>query len=101
MERPKSGTPCTLRNWSVGSHPHTDPFIPPEHRGVYLHGEVYGHPYHEDGKEVTTSRILSADGKVITCRSRQYILGEPDPKYLKFLSDIEYPYEEKNPIKIY
>ena len=67
-----------------------------ENWGVFmgcLHGQVHGHPEHEDGKAVTTSRITDFDpkAKTVTTRSRTYELGAVDPRYSKSLKD---PFQE-------
>jgi hypothetical protein len=55
---------------------------PPEHGRVCLHGFVIGHPRCQDGKEVTTSLVVSRHGnKVVTKSGSEYELGEVDPSY--------------------
>ena len=73
-----------IENWSVGGY---DPYQPPECQVPRLHGKVYNHPNHDDGKEVNTSRIHDAtfkNGEVyVRTTSRVYLLGEVDPEYEK------------------
>ncbi len=48
---------------------------------------MYGHPNHDDGKEVSTSRIINVDdGLVFTKSGSVYELGSVDPDY-----ELEYP----------
>lgn len=48
-----------------------------------MHGKVYNYPGRPDGDEVTTSKILEVKGNSVKCYSRDYELGDPDPKYVK------------------
>lgn len=73
-----------LDNWSV--LPGGGPYTAPEVGGKVLSGLVYGHPRHQDGKHVTTSRIEHAEGNIITTHSgSKYELRTPDPEYIKWL----------------
>ena len=55
---------------------------PPEQEHCCLHGLVSGHPRCHDGKEVTTSFIVSRDGsKVVTKSGSEYELGDVDASY--------------------
>jgi hypothetical protein len=48
----------------------------------YLHGNILGHPGIEDGKEITTSRIVGRSGdKVVTKSGSEYELEGVDPEY--------------------
>lgn len=88
-----------IENWGVvGS---ADPYQAPELKRLKLHGAVYGHPTQEEGKIVSTSRILDADGLVVTCESRKYLLGQVSPDYLKALDEIGYKFDPENPIKVH
>lgn len=75
-----------LENWAMVGD---DPFVPPELQIKRLHGFVYGHPNHEDGSEITTTRIISLelDSKLVNTRNTTYMLGKPEPEYLKFLKE--------------
>lgn len=94
-----NGQPVILRNWSVvlaGGSPYTAP----ELRAMCLHGLADNHPNFPDGKEITTSDIVSADGRVVTTRSRQYLLeGDPSPQYRAYLESSGVALDEKNPIR--
>ena len=55
---------------------------PPEQERFCLHGSVFGHPRCADGKEVTTSLVVSRNGdKVVTKSGSEYELGAVDPFY--------------------
>lgn len=55
---------------------------PPEHERFCLHGVVRGHYRCADGKEVTTSTIVSRRGdRVVTKSGSEYELGPADPMY--------------------
>lgn len=64
-----------IKNWGVMND--SDGYRAPERTSYYLAGEVYGHPNFKDGSKVTTSRILASEGRVVTCRSRQYEIDGP------------------------
>lgn len=70
-----------LRRWCAVSR--TSPsLLPPEQERLCLHGLVSGHPRCADGREVTTSLIVSRNGnKVVTKSGSEYELGEVDPLY--------------------
>jgi hypothetical protein len=60
------------------------------------------HPKFVPGKEkqIQTSRIASATGRIITTVSGSvYELGTPDPKYLDFLKKIGREFDPVEPIK--
>lgn len=49
----------------------------PKLHNLRLVGEVTGHPNHEDGKHVITSRIVKIeDNKIVTRTGTRYELGE-------------------------
>lgn len=86
-----------LENWSLGIASDRI-WDAPEIRETYLQGEVFGHPRVEDGKRVVTSAITLAGGLYVETRNNRYLLGTPDPAYLKFLEDNGYEYFPDNPI---
>lgn len=65
-----------LNNWGV-VYLSNDPYLAPELRGQALCG------FREDGKSVTTSRIIgkTSDGCIITHSGSIYKLGDVDPVY--------------------
>jgi hypothetical protein len=73
-----------LKNWSlVGDN---NPYTAPELQRVHLHGFVYGHPRHLDGKQVTTSSLISfSRGIAVTRSGSKYriIANNVDPEYEK------------------
>lgn len=79
-----------LEHWSIVFYG-DNPYMPPENAPKALHGNVYGHPNHDDGREVTTSPITRIDdGKVHTSSGSVYELGDVDPDYeLEFPNAIE------------
>ncbi len=70
-----------LDRWCVISR--SSPTLqPPEIERLCLHGFVSGHPRCADGKEVTTSRVVSQSGNVVVTKSgSSYELGSVDPAY--------------------
>jgi len=71
-----------LENWAVVQD--YDPYMAPEDRKARLHGTVYGHPKHDDGKRIATSSIQKIDpvAKTVTTRSGSvYELGTVDPEW--------------------
>jgi len=78
----KGGMP-RLENWFViGTG---DAYTAPEAQGRVLVGIVYGHPKHDDGKQIRTSRLQTLDLKtrVAVTRNTTYTLGMPDADYAK------------------
>lgn len=77
-----------IERWSVRVDD-SNPYKAPEHRPLVLCGEVYGRDDFNDGDPVTTSRVLSLDvkGKVARTRNTTYAIGEPDPKWVAWLSE--------------
>lgn len=91
--------PVILKNWGCAES--GDGYTPPEWRSLVLRGEVYGHPNFEDGHRVMTSAIVSARGRLVTTKSREYLLdGPPDPAYVEYLNEIGYVFDPENPIKV-
>jgi hypothetical protein len=89
-----------LKEWSVVFTP-PDRFTPPEMCPTRLFGKVYGNPKFEDGKRVTTSRIVGVDGREITTKSGSvYLLdGPPYEEYMEFLKNNNMEYNDEAPIK--
>jgi hypothetical protein len=88
-----------LEQWGVCER--GDCFAAPETRMICLTGIVYGHPVKPDGKEIVTNAIAAVDGRIITTYSgTEYVLGEPAPKYLQYLKDNGYEYNENFPIRM-
>jgi hypothetical protein len=55
---------------------------PPEQERCCLHGYVTGHPRCGDGKEITTSLVVSRTGdKVLTKSGSEYELGNVNAAY--------------------
>ena len=86
-----------IENWSVTSFC-DDPYTPPECIEKKLQGKVYGHPHKKDGKSIITSDIISAKGRIVSCKSRKYRLGKIDPNYRKWLKEYCPDWNWRNPI---
>lgn len=86
-----------LECWSMSRNP----FHAPELGTERLQGKVYGHPKYEDGVSILTAFIKSVDGKVVTTSSgRIYLLGEPDPKYVKWMKENNIPFDPEKPVRM-
>lgn len=86
-----------LENWAVV----VDPYAAPEIHRAKLSGNVSNHPKHENGTHVITSRIVSANGRLVTTAHTEYELGQPCEEYLRWYKET-YPDREidlDNPIK--
>ena len=77
-------------------------FTPPELCDLHAVGIIYDHPAFPDGKLIKTSPVVKADGRALTTYSGSiYILdGSPSQDYLDFLKEIDYEYDDDNPVKI-
>lgn len=75
-----------IHRWSLVCD---DAFKAPEINTQRLTGRVYGHPNFKNGCRITTTKVinLSLTDKKVTTRNTTYILGTPDPKFLKFLKE--------------
>ena len=65
--------PVRIEDWSLVR---ASEFHPPEI--AFLHGKVYGHPDHEDGKKVITSLVMEISmetGRAVTESGPHYELG--------------------------
>jgi hypothetical protein len=87
-----------LEQWSVCAE--SNGYTPPELQCLYLVGLVYGHPRKPDGSRVSTSRLIGARGRVAICKSREYVLGEPDPEYVAHCKRIGKPISDEQPITV-
>ncbi len=89
-------TPIRLEQWSVNAN--TIQWRAPEMTGGRLCGLAYGHPRHADGARCTTSEIASIDGRRVTTASGSvYLLGEPDPDYVRWAHG--FAIDPENPIR--
>lgn len=69
-----------LKEWSFGSN--DSPYTAPECRSFVLGGKVFGHPKHQDGKNIITSTIVGKrNGCVVTRSGSEYELLEPASDY--------------------
>lgn len=87
-----------LENWSMGPASHGDGYAAPETIVYVLEGNVYRHPQHPDGQLIHTGEVIGELDLVNrTAQTRiedgfkTYELGKPNPNYLQFLLDNEYP----------
>ncbi len=88
-----------LDEWSTGNK---EIYSAPEVRKIYLHGCCYGHPKHLDGTEVTTSHIVSVNGRIVkTSSGSTYVLGVPHEDFVDWLirNNLHLP-TDKEPIKV-
>ena len=90
-----------IENWSMINDPVNDMYTAPECRSYIICGNVYNHKSYEDGKFIRTSAIVNVNGRIVETYSGSiYELGKPDEDYLKFLKEINYEYNEENPINV-
>tara|TARA_Y100000296_G_scaffold28962_1_gene33778 strand:+ start:757 stop:1053 length:297 start_codon:yes stop_codon:yes gene_type:complete len=73
-----------IENWSIVEGNKLNPYQAPELQTIKIHGEVYGHPDFEDGKEVTTSTVIKREGRFINTRNTRYHLGYPSMDYTAY-----------------
>ena len=70
-----------IEEWGTVAY---NPYTAPE-CGQMISGKVYGSATHKDGKHIRTSIITEVDGRyVMTSSGSTYLLGEPDPNFIKF-----------------
>jgi hypothetical protein len=70
-----------IQQWSIISKSDWR-FQSPDTGEGYLHGTIVGHPVIEDGKEITTSRIVGrSKDKILTKSGSEYELDGVDPEY--------------------
>lgn len=87
-----------LENWKcLGAN-----YAAPEVNALALIGTVYDHPTarHFDGKEIQTSRVMSADGRTVQTRNTTYELGEADPDFVQWMEDNDIKFDPENPITL-
>lgn len=91
---------ATLSDWSIVRR--GGEYTPPECMALCLSGLVAGHPSYKDGARVTTSRIVAAEGRVITVESRRVyeLIGDPEPAYVEHLEKIGHVYDPAHPIVV-
>jgi hypothetical protein len=82
-----------INNWSVVFD--SSPYSAPELSVRRLQGFKEG-----STKAVTTSEIQDADGNLVRTRNSIYVLGQPDPEYLSWLSENNIKFNPISPIKI-
>ena len=97
-KKPKVG----LDDWSMVPSADVNPYMAPEHpaRQPVLYGCVTGHPLHEDGTYVTTSRILASAGHEVETYNTVYNLGSMDVGYKKWCSSQGIEVDPEQPVKI-
>ena len=83
-----------LTNWCVITRNAT---TEPE---MHLAGIVHGHHSIPDARDVTTSKVIAANGRLVTTEHTVYELGDPDPEYAAYLKSINFAYDPLNPIRI-
>jgi hypothetical protein len=91
-----------LECWSICPSSDSAPsvFRPPEAQGIAVQAKKSTRPDFEDG--ILTTRIINIQGRVVTTRSGTvYLLGEPDPDYVKWCLEHGHhdPRDHANPIK--
>ena len=73
-----------LEDWSFVCE--ANGYDPPELIRARLMGRVYGHPRHEDGKQIETTPVVSVTGNHVRTRSgSEYLLGTPSEGYRAWL----------------
>ena len=89
-----------LEDWSV-VYPNKNPYTPPESTRGSLHGIADNHPKLGRNAEVTTSSIVSSEGRFVkTYGGHTYALGEPDPDYLVWLKVNGIELNEDKPVNV-
>lgn len=88
-----------LENWATVL---TSPWIAPEIQHLHLAGTVYNHSNperHPDGKEIRTSYIVAAKGRIVkTVSGSVYKLGKINKEFRKFLKRERPNWDWRNPI---
>lgn len=76
-------------------------YTAPEQLKVRLIGAAFGHPDHQDGKIIKTTRIVKTEGRTVTTRSGSvYELGEPDARYVEYVRSLGREIDPINPIQM-
>ena len=86
-----------LHNWATVNNP--DPYTAPELQKLKLSGNAYGHSLFEDGKEITTTSVLSITGRKIETKNTIYVLGRIAPQFRKWLRTQRPQWNWRKPIK--
>ncbi len=76
-----------MTEWALTNANASSPYQAPELIGVHLHGKVFGHPNHENGKIIETTRIAEVinDNVCKTGSGNTYRLeGPPSEGYINF-----------------
>ena len=89
----------TINNWST-TRTCSDPYKAPEQSSLKLQGEVTGYPGLDGEHHITTSKIIAAEGLLVTCESRIYELGTIDPGFTDWLKKNRPDWDPDNPITI-
>jgi hypothetical protein len=87
-----------LQNWKIVPGRNISDYSAPETYYAEIVGEVFGHPKHEDGKLIQTSRIVKFEvqdaypdfeeyGIAKTQNGSTYWLGKPDPIWFLWLQE--------------
>jgi hypothetical protein len=97
--------PIPIRNWFITAVTYKDPYLPPEYKPTCLAGDIDSHPELDitpDMQAVTTSPIVSAQGRVVQTESGRYyeLSGEPSPYFHDFLKLKGIEFDEANPLHI-
>lgn len=80
--------PMRITDWSVGGGPYDAPEV------RRLSGTL------ENGKQITTSPIVDANGRSVRTRSGSlYLLGDISTDYLKWMQENNIAYDHEQPIK--
>lgn len=88
-----------LEQWKIITS--DDGYTAPELQRKTLAGRVFDNPNFEDGTKIFTSRPVKVEGKIVTTMSgSQYLLGELDPKYAKWVKENYPQFDPDNPLKI-
>ena len=81
-----------LENWSV----YCDPYAAPELGAIRLRGTRAG-----EDKQVLTNYVDHVDGRrITTLTGTVYVLGEPDPAYLRWMAENGHAYDPEQPIRV-
>ena len=90
-----------LENWATVV---TSIWLAPEVQRLHLAGTVYNHSdsdRHPDGKEIRTSYIVEAKGRIVkTVSGSVYKLGKIDPEFRKFLKKERPDWDWRNPVTV-
>jgi hypothetical protein len=71
-----------------------------ENSQMFLSGEVYGHPFFEEGCLVVTSLIKGSKGKKVWTKNTIYTLEDVHPDYLQWVKTNNLNWDEAEPIKM-